>query len=195
VNGLITSGSVWYLMRASGVVTLILLTGVFVLGIATTKRWRSRRLPGFATPSLHRSISLLAVAFLAIHVVTAIVDPYAAVGIAAVLVPFVAGKSAFWVGLGALSLDLTLALIVTSLLRSRLSLRVWRGIHWVAYLSWPLALFHSLGVGSDSGTLWLRAVAGACVALVVTAVLWRLRLRPADGPSKHLAPRAAHLSA
>jgi sulfoxide reductase heme-binding subunit YedZ len=190
VNGLFSSGAVWYLMRASGVVTLILLTGAFGLGIATTNRWRPRRLPGFATLSLHRSISLLAVAFLAVHIVTAVVDPYAAVGVAAVIVPFLAGKSALWVGLGALSLDLTLALIVTSLLRHRLSLRVWRGIHWVAYLSWPLALVHSLGVGSDTGTLWLRAIAGACVALVVTAVVWRIR--SADGSAKHLEPRAAH---
>ncbi len=185
-----TSGGAWYLMRASGVVTLILLTGVFVLGIATTSRWRTRRLPGFAALSLHRSISLLAVVFLAVHIVTAVVDPYAAVGVVAVVVPFVAGKSALWVGLGALSLDLTLALIVTSLLRHRLSLRVWRGIHCVAYLSWPLALVHSLGIGSDTGTMWLRGIAGACVAFVVTAVVWRVR--SAEGSAKHLEPRAAH---
>ena len=185
-----TSGPVWYLMRASGIVTLILLTGVFVLGIATTNRWRPRRLPGFAALGLHRSISLLSVAFLGIHVLTAVVDPYAAVGVTAVVFPFVAGRSAFWVGLGALSLDLTLALIVTSLLRSRLSLRVWRGIHWVAYLSWPLALAHSLGAGSDTGTLWMRVIAGGCVGLVVAAVAWRLR--HAGRTEKHLEPRAAH---
>jgi sulfoxide reductase heme-binding subunit YedZ len=182
-----TNGSDWYLMRASGVVTLVLLTAVFVLGIATTTRWRARRLPSFAAVSLHRSISLLAVVFLGIHIVTALVDPYAAVGPAAVVVPFVAGKSAFWVGLGAVSLDLTLALIVTSLLRRHLSLRVWRGVHWAAYLSWPLALGHSLGMGSDTGTLWLRAIAAGCVAAVLAAVAWRLRR--ASGPVKRLEPR------
>jgi sulfoxide reductase heme-binding subunit YedZ len=174
-------------MRASGVVTLVLLTAVFVLGIATTNRWRTRRLPSFAAVSLHRSISLLAVVFLGIHIVTALVDPYAAVGVGAVLVPFVAGKSAVWVGLGTVSLDLTLALIATSLLRRHLSLRVWRGVHWAAYLSWPLALFHSLGMGSDTGTLWLRAVAAVCVASVAVALVWRLRR--VAGPEKHLAPQ------
>jgi len=193
VSSFATSGPVWYLMRASGVVTLILLTGVFVLGIATTNRWRPRRLPGFAALGLHRSISLLAVVFLAVHILTAVIDPYAAVGVAAVVIPFVAGRSALWVGLGALSLDLTLALIVTSLLRSRLSLRVWRGIHWVAYLSWPVALVHSLGAGSDTGTLWLQVIAGGCVGLVVAAVAWRLR--HAGGTEKHLEPRPAHQTA
>ena len=182
-----TNGSDWYLMRASGVVTLVLLTAVFLLGIATTTRWRTRRLPSFAAASLHRSISLLAVVFLGVHIVTALVDPYAAVGAAAVVVPFVAGKSALWVGLGAVSLDLALALIVTSLVRRHLSLRVWRGVHWAAYLSWPLALGHSLGMGSDTGTLWLRAVAAGCVAAVLAAVAWRLRR--ANGPEKRLEPR------
>jgi len=182
-----TNGSDWYLMRASGVVTLVLLTAVFLLGIATTTRWRTRRLPSFAAASLHRSISLLAVVFLGVHIVTALVDPYAAAGAAAVVVPFVAGKSALWVGLGAVSLDLALALIVTSLVRRHLSLRVWRGVHWAAYLSWPLALGHSLGMGSDTGTLWLRAVAAGCVAAVLAAVAWRLRR--ANGPGKRLEPR------
>ncbi len=185
---LTTSGADWYLMRASGVITLLLLTGVFVLGIATTKRWRSRSLPGFAVVSLHRSISLLAVVFLGVHIVTSLVDPYAAVGVAAVVVPFVAGKSAFWVGLGAVSLDLTLALIVTSLLRARIGLRVWRAVHWAAYLSWPLALFHSVGMGSDAGTLWLRGVGALCVAAVGAAVVWRWQ-RAAAG--KHLEPQPA----
>jgi len=182
-----TNGSDWYLMRASGVVTLVLLTAVFLLGIATTTRWRTRRLPSFAAASLHRSISLLAVVFLGVHIVTALVDPYAAAGAAAVVVPFVAGKTALWVGLGAVSLDLALALIVTSLVRRHLSLRVWRGVHWAAYLSWPLALGHSLGMGSDTGTLWLRAVAAGCVAAVLAAVAWRLRR--ANGPEKRFEPR------
>lgn len=184
-----SAGAVWYLMRASGVVSLLLLTAVFVLGIATTSRWRSARLPGFAAVSLHRSISLLAVVFLAVHVVTAVVDPYAAVGVAAVVVPFVAGRSAFSVGLGALSLDVAAALIATSLLRSRLSLRAWRAVHWLAYASWPLALGHSLGVGSDVGTLWLQALAVSCILAVVAALAWRV-LRAGDG-AKHLEARIA----
>jgi sulfoxide reductase heme-binding subunit YedZ len=183
-----TNGSAWYLMRASGVVALVLLTAASVLGIATTTRWRTRRLPSFAAVSLHRSISLLAVVFLGIHVATALVDPYAAVGMAAVVIPFVAGKSAFWVGLGAVSFDLTLALIVSSLLRSRLGRRLWRGVHWAAYVSWPVAVGHSLGTGSDTGTLWLRVIAAGCIASVVAALARRVRR---SGAGKQLGPTAA----
>ena len=182
-----SSNAVWYLMRASGVVSLVLLTAVFVLGIATFRRWRPARSPRFVTASLHRSLSLLAVVFVAVHVVTAVVDPYAAVGIAAAVVPFVAGRSAFWVGLGALSLDALAALIVWSLLRARLAPAAWRLVHRAAYLCWPLALAHGFGMGSDASSPWLEAVGVVCIVSVAAGVLWRIA---APRTGKHLEPRA-----
>ena len=179
----------WYLMRSSGVVALVLLTASFVLGIATFRRWRPMELPRFVTASLHRSVSLLAVVFLAAHVVTAIADPYAVLGLAAAFIPSLAGRNVFWVGLGAVSLDLFIALIVSSLLRARIGARAWKTIHWMAYLSWPLALAHSFGTGSDAGALWLRAVGASCVVAVAAAVVWRL----AAPGFKHLEPRAVSL--
>jgi methionine sulfoxide reductase heme-binding subunit len=182
-----STNATWYLMRSSGVVALVLLTAVVVLGIATNRRWRPTRMPRVVTAALHRTVSLLAVAFLGVHVVTAAVDPYAVVGPAAVIVPFVAGRSALWVGLGALSLDIIAALIVSSLLRARVSPRLWRGIHWLAYLAWPLALAHSFGSGTDASSPWLEATGAVCIASVVAGVLWRIS---AERGAKHLEPRA-----
>lgn len=173
-------------MRASGVVSLVLLTAVMLLGIATVERWRPNNRPRFVTPALHRSIALLAVAFVGLHVLTAVVDSYAHVRLAAVVVPFTSAWKPLWVGLGAVSLDLCAALIVTSLARAHLSPRVWRGVHWLTYLVWPLAVAHSLGSGSDAGTLWLGALAGVCMATVVGTAAWRL-LRVGGG--KHLEPQ------
>jgi sulfoxide reductase heme-binding subunit YedZ len=180
------ANALWYLMRATGVVSLVLLTAVFVLGIATFRRWRPARLPGFVTPALHRSLSLVAVAFLAVHVLTAVVDPYAMVGIVSVLVPFTAGWKPFWVGLGAVSLDLVAALVVSSLLRARIRAGTWRAIHWLAYASWPLALAHSLGSGTDATSVWMRGAAVACIAAVGGSLIWRL-LQPLH--PKHLEAR------
>jgi sulfoxide reductase heme-binding subunit YedZ len=180
----------WYLMRASGIVALVLLTGVFVLGIATFRRWRPGKMPRFVTASLHRSISLLSVVFLTVHVVTAIADPYAVVAVIAAFVPLTAGHSAFWVGVGALSLDLFIALVVSSLLRARIGARTWRAIHWAAYASWPLAVAHTFGMGTDASTLWLRAIGVACVAAVGGSVAWRLA---APAAAKHLEPRTVSL--
>ena len=164
----------WYLLRASGVVTLLLLTIVVALGVATTNRFRPRNLPLFVTTTVHQNASLLSVVFLAIHVVTTVIDPQASVQLAAVVVPFVSHWAQFWVGLGALALDLVAALVVTSLLRKRLPYRLWRRIHWAAYAAWPLALAHGIGAGTDAGTEWLRAVNALCVLAVGAALAWRV---------------------
>jgi methionine sulfoxide reductase heme-binding subunit len=185
--GSLTSAS-WYLMRGSGVTALILLTGVVVLGVATSKHAQLGRLPRFATVGLHRSISLLSVVFVAIHVVTAIVDPYAAVRLVQIVVPVPVGPYPVWLGLGALSLDALAAVIVTSLLRHRLSLRVWKNVHWLAYASWPLAFTHSVGIGSDRGSAWFLGVALTCAAAVVAATAWRLTRSPQALPKYLGAP-------
>ena len=173
MNSLLASRADWYLMRATGIVSLILLTGVLTLGIVTAQRWRTPRLPLFVTAQVHRSVSLVAVAFLAIHVTTAIADPVAQVALAAALVPFSSQYAPFWVGLGTVALELVAALVVSSLLRRHISAGLWRGIHWAAYAAWPLAVLHGLGAGTDRTTWWLMATLLTCMAVVLTALLWR----------------------
>jgi methionine sulfoxide reductase heme-binding subunit len=162
--------AVWYLMRASGVVALLLLTLALSLGIATANRWRPPGSRLFVTTTLHRNASLLAVAFLAVHVLTAVVDPDAGVGLASVLLPV----GGVWLAAGTLALDALAAVTITSLLRRRLSYRLWRMVHWSVYAAWPLAVAHGLGMGSDVGTWWLGLVTVACLAATAGAVTWRL---------------------
>src|SRR5207237_9227244 len=66
--------ALWYITRASGVVSLLLLTAGLVLGILGTVRWRSERWPRFAVVSIHRNLTLFAIAFVALHVLTTIAD-------------------------------------------------------------------------------------------------------------------------
>jgi methionine sulfoxide reductase heme-binding subunit len=165
---------IWYLMRGSGLVALLLFTGVVVLGIATAKRFRIARLPRFVTLGLHRNVSLLAIVFLFIHVATALLDSYASVGFVQVVVPLPTARYGLWLGLGALSVDLLVAVVVTSLLRHRLSQRVWKSVHWLAYGSWPLALAHGLGIGTDKSAGWFLDTGIACLAVVAAAIVWRL---------------------
>ena len=116
-------------------------------------RWQSSSWPRFLSAELHRNLALLSVVFLVIHVVTAILDPFVSLGWLSIVVPLASDYRPLWVGLGALSVDLFIAIVVTSLLRARFGQRVWRAVHWLAYASWPLAVLHSLGTGSRLGLL------------------------------------------
>ena len=174
MTGITGSTALWYASRATGVVTLLLLTAVVVLGILVNRQGRLPGLPGFAVTGLHRNISLLAVAFLAIHVVTAIADPYVTIGWGAAVLPFASAYKPFWLGLGAVSLDLVAALILTSLARARMGRRTWRAIHWLGYAAWPLAVLHSIGSSADARSGLVLGVLAACVLATVAALGWRL---------------------
>jgi sulfoxide reductase heme-binding subunit YedZ len=178
---------VWYLMRASGIVSLLLLTIVSALGVATVGRWRPGSVPRFVTLGLHRSVSLLAVAFLAVHVLTAVIDPDATVAVLAVVVPAPSDRYGLWLGLAALAFDLVVALVITSLLRQRIAPRIWRALHYTAYVAWPVALLHGAGMGTDSSSQWMLGVDATCIAIFGGAVLLRLLTVP-SGASKHRAP-------
>jgi methionine sulfoxide reductase heme-binding subunit len=165
--------SLWYLARGTGVMTLLLLTLTLALGICARARRPFLGLPRFALASLHRNVSLFAVVLLAIHIGTLLADPYAQLRLVNLLVPFTSAYRPLWVGLGTLSLDGLVALVVTSLLRERIGHRAWRTVHWAAYAVWPSALVHALGSGTDNGTVWLRAVAALSAGTVALALAWR----------------------
>jgi sulfoxide reductase heme-binding subunit YedZ len=176
-----SSHALWFVTRGAGAVSLLLLTCVVVLGVAGATRWGSVRWPRFVVAGLHRNLTLLALVFIGIHVVTTVADGYAPISVVSAVVPFTSAYRPFWLGLGAIALDLLVALTVTSLLRLRIGYRNWRALHWLAYASWPIALVHALGTGSDARMSWLQLVAAVCVASVSAAVLWRVggnRVRP-----------------
>ena len=161
----------WLATRATGELALVLLTAVTVIGIATTKGWASRRWPESVVTLLHRNISLLSVVFLAVHIGTTVLDGYVPIGWLDVVIPFQSSYRTLWVGLGTLAFDLLVAVIVTSLLRRRIPPRLWKGIHWTAYLLWAVAVAHGLGAGTDR--LLTQVVAAASIAAVGSAVLAR----------------------
>lgn len=163
----------WYLTRGSGVVALLLLTASVVLGVLSTVRWRSERWPRFTVAGLHRNLTLLSIVFVVVHVVTTVLDGYAPVRLQDAVVPFVSRYRPVWLGLGAVAFDLLLALVITSLLRARIGFRLWRGIHWLAYASWPVALVHALGTGSDARFTWMVAVGIGALAVAFLAVVAR----------------------
>jgi methionine sulfoxide reductase heme-binding subunit len=168
------STAFWYASRATGVVALLLLTVVFFLGILVNRQGRLPGLPGFAVTSLHRNLSLLATIFVVVHVLTAVLDTYVQIPLLASVVPFTSGYERLWLGLGAISFDLMLAIIVTSLLRRHLSRNAWRAVHLTAYLSWPVAFVHSVYASKDMQQGPLLYLGLACALLLVAAVVYRL---------------------
>lgn len=164
----------WYASRATGVVALLLLTAVFVLGVTINRQGRMPGLPRFAVTDLHRNLSLIAVSFVAVHVLAAVLDTYVQIPILSSVIPFASGYETFWLGLGAIAFDLMVAMIITSLIRGRLSRNLWRTIHLTAYLSWPVAFVHSVYSSKDLQHGPLLDMAIGCALILAAAVIWRV---------------------
>jgi len=116
-------------------------------------------------------LALFCVAFLGLHVATAIADPYVRIGWAATVLPLASPYRTLAIGLGALAVDLGGTVLVTSLVRRRLGYRAWRAVHWLAYLAWPAAFAHAVTAGSELRIWW--------AALVPWGAPRRTRPRPA----------------
>lgn len=186
------SSALWYLGRGSGVSALVLFSIVVVLGILARAGRPFAGLPRFAVTALHRTTSLTALVFLAVHVTTLTLDPYAQLHLIDAVLPFRGAYRPVWQGLGTVAFDLVAALGVSSLLRNVIGVRAWRAIHWLAYLFWPLAIMHALGNGTDGRSPWLLAVVGACVSAVAVAGVWRLTSTQfaATAPTRPVRPPA-----
>lgn len=174
----------WYLTRSTGAVALLLLTATVALGVIDVRRYATKRWPRFAIDALHRSVALTTVVFLVLHILTSVLDGFAPIGLLEAVIPFIGAYRPFWLGLGAVSFDLIVAVTATSLLRRRIGHGAWRAVHWLAYVSWPVAILHGLGTGSDVKSGWLLALSLACLAAVAASVLVRVLASRGEIPAR-----------
>jgi methionine sulfoxide reductase heme-binding subunit len=90
------------------------------------------------------------------------------------VLPFTSGYRTLAIGLGTLAVDIGGAVLLTSLARGRLGYRAWRAVHWLAYLAWPVAFWHSLTAGNDLAIWWVTLLEWGSAAMVATTVVARL---------------------
>lgn len=188
-----SAAPLWYATRSTGIVAFVLLTATMFLGIAATQRALASRLwPRFATQDLHRNVSLLALGFVLVHIITTLLDSFVYVGWWSMLIPGTSPYRRVWVSLGTIAFDVIVVVIATSLVRHRLPLRVWRAVHWAVYAVWPLAFVHFLETGTDAAHgrfgLWLDIA--ALLSLLLAVVLRVSAGNQPAGPLRSVAGRS-----
>ena len=174
MNALSGGPLLWFLNRGTGAAVLVLLTATLVLGILTARPTRARWVPGFVTRQLHRNLAVMSTVLVLLHAFSAVLDSYVDIRWWQAFSPVGATYRPLWLGLGSLALDVMLLVALSSALRSRLTPRLWRTVHLSGYLTWPVALAHSYGTGTDAGDAWARWLAFACLATIVLAFTARL---------------------
>jgi predicted ferric reductase len=164
----------WELIRASGLIAYVLLSLAVILGVGVRVRafdWLAKRSWVF---EFHQVISVLALAFTALHALLVLGNAHVPFGLVEILVPFTSRWRTAATASGTVGLYLLTALVVTSYTRARIGERVWRSIHYSGFLAWGLALFHGVLAGHDSSAVWVQYLYVATGASVALLILFRL---------------------
>ena len=148
-----TSHLWWYVARAGGIVAWALVLASCTWGLLHALRAFGRRPSPAWMLSTHRYLSALALTFVAVHVAAILLDGYVHFSLADVLVPLVSSWHPVAVAWGIVGMYVVVAVEITSLVRGRLSPRVWRGVHVLSYVLLALVTVHFLAAGTDARDL------------------------------------------
>lgn len=146
----------WYIARASGIVGWALLSASVLWGLAlSTKALGKRPRPNWLL-DLHRFLGGAAVIFTIVHVGSLLVDSYTDISLTNVLVPLTGAWHPVAVAWGIVGMYLLAAVEITSLMRKRLSKRVWKATHYLSFPLFGFSTIHLITAGTDMGNPILR---------------------------------------
>lgn len=156
----------WYVIRASGLTSYILLTVSMLWGLALSSKVFKNWSPGPLSMVLHSGLSWIALAFAALHALLLMADKYVPYQLTEVLIPFTGPYRPLAVGLGTIAFWVILVVTLSFSMKKRIGHRVWKWIHFTSYLAFVLVTVHGLTAGTDASRLGVRLVLVASVVLV-----------------------------
>ena len=177
----------WYVSRSAGIVGWALCAASVLWGLALATRALGRTPSAPWLLDLHRFLGGLAVVFVGVHMVSLMIDPFVRFTIGDLMVPFASTQykpgAVAW---GVVAFYLLVAVEITSLLKKRISARLWRGVHLSSYALYAFATVHLLTAGSDRFNPLLRWSVLVTVGAVVFFSAYRM-----VGPGRAASIRSA----
>jgi methionine sulfoxide reductase heme-binding subunit len=166
----------WYVTRAAAISAYVALTATTGLGLLRSLARALGVGVSWALDELHQFVALLAAAFVALHLLSLLLDPYLPFPLVSLLLPVAEPYRPLASALGVLGLYALAAVLVSSWLRRRLTYRLWRGLHYASFASFALVTLHGLLAGADASQPWMRAVYTGAAVSIAFLVLMRLLL-------------------
>jgi sulfoxide reductase heme-binding subunit YedZ len=176
----------WLASRASGVVALVLVSLAVGCGLAMAGRVPNRPALRRSLVAVHEHAALFGLVAIAVHAITLLGDGWLHPGPVGVLVPFAMDHEPLFTGMGVIAAWLAALLGLSFYVRRRIGPALWRRMHRLTALVWLLAVGHTLGAGTDAGSVWLQLLVVATGAPVLFLLLARLlpREKPVRRPAE-----------
>jgi sulfoxide reductase heme-binding subunit YedZ len=165
----------WMISRALGVTAYFALTLEVLLGLALSTGAGDRLLARARSVELHRGLSSAALGLTFAHAVALLGDRFVRFDLLDLLVPFVAPYRPVAVGVGVLAAWAAFVVHASFLVRKRIGPRIWRALHYLAFLLYAAATAHGLAAGTDAGATWMQAAYATSVGAVLALLTLRVR--------------------
>ena len=164
----------WLLARVAGLSSYAALAIALLTGIAMRTAVLDWLGSNRAMRSLHEYTTVLWLPLGALHVLSLLLDSTARIGVVDVVLPFHSSYGTLAIGLGALSVDVLVAVTITSYLKRRMRKDVWLWIHRLAYAAFALLFLHAVLSGTDFSDPVVSAITWGTAAGLLTLGLARL---------------------
>lgn len=171
----------WYLVRAAGLTSFLLLVASMVWGVFLSSHLVKDWIPGTMSMLFHATTSWLAVVLMIAHMGLLLFDTYYTYAISDLLVPFTGPYRPFAVGLGIVAFWVILAVTISFSLRKLMSRRVWLWLHYTSYVAFGLVAVHALMAGTDVTRPAMVSILVGSVLLVGGMLVMRIRQSRAGG--------------
>ena len=161
----------WELARASGLATYAALCIAVLTGLAPRTHVLGLLAHNRAIRALHDWTPWIIIPAAITHVVALLLDATAQISLLDVVVPFQTSYGQLAIGLGTISLDLLVIVLVTTWMRRSMSNGAWQLFHRLSYVGFVAMFLHAVLSGTDlaspaiSVMTWATALAIAYYSL------------------------------
>ena len=164
----------WVLARVAGLSSYAALAIALLTGIALRTAVLDWLGNNRAVRSLHEYTTVLWIPLATLHILSLLLDTTARVGVIDVVLPFHSSYGMLGIGLGALSVDVLIAVTVAAYLKRRMRKDVWLWVHRLAYAAFALIFLHAVLSGTDFSDPAVSAITWGTAAALLTLGLARV---------------------
>jgi sulfoxide reductase heme-binding subunit YedZ len=164
----------WLVSRASGVVAFGMISASVLIGLTMATKLATRPAVKRRLPRVHEHAALVGLTAIAVHGLSLLGDAWLHPGLRGLVVPFAMTYRPLYTGLGVVGGYLAALFGLSFYVRRRIGTALWRKLHRGTVVVWVLSVAHTIGSGTDAGTLWLRLILLASGAPIVFLALVRI---------------------
>lgn len=167
--------AIWIIARATGVASLVALSLSILTGMAMRPKTLGWLSTNRAISELHSYATVLWLPLALVHIVALLFDSFAKVGPVDLFIPFLMPYGTFAIGLGTVSAELLVVVLIAAWSRNSLSRGQWLAFHRLSYFAFAAAFLHGVLSGTDLAYPWLAGIAWLVAAILAMAGVRRIR--------------------